>query len=210
MTTPTQLELACEDITHHLKTLYGLKVEDKETSDIMGAISRGMDMAGFLGGLALPSSETFMHDFATTLGTTIYLPKSIREDPFIKLWVMTHETQHVLQYLESGATLAWLYLTKSMDRAQYESDAYSAGLAVQTWLTGTLPNTTNLESVLSTLQAGYHLRPMDALYARVALTSHIESILSGIRMTQAAREVLSFLELKYPTLKGSVVMGPRG
>jgi hypothetical protein len=178
-------------------------VVPKEDSDLMKAVASGLDMAKFFG-FNVPAHKNFMEDFATTIGSVSGLPKSIRDVPLHKIEVLAHESQHVLQYYESKIAFAWLYLTDSMDRAQYEVDAYATGLAVRTWLTGVPPRVEDVDGTLNTLVQGYHLRPDDVVYARPALLSHLESIKDGVRMTKSTRVSLEFLETRYPHLRGTV------
>ena len=197
------LVVVAEEVSKHLQGIFKFSVVDKEDSTLMKAAAAGMDAVKFLG-VNVPDSSVFMENYATTLGTLVALPKSIRDNPASKIEVVTHEAQHVLQFQESKVTFAWLYLTKATDRAQYESDAYAAGLAVRSWLTGVSPGDGELTWVVAALVRGYHLRAEDASYAETALKSHVASIRDGIYMTKAARTTIAFLEEKYPELKGTV------
>lgn len=198
-----ELTTAAELFSNHLQSDFRFTVEDKETSALMKAVVTGLDIARFFG-TGVPDHTAFMQSYATTIGTTVCLPLSIRSNPQIKIEVIAHEAQHVLQFLEAKMAFPWLYLTHPADRAQYEADAYATGLAVRAWLSGDDPSASDLEFVLHNLTVGYHLRPDDITYARKAILSHIESIKSGVLMTRSARVTIAWFEANYPHLKGAV------
>lgn len=197
------LVVVAQSLSAHLQSEFGFTVEDKESSLLMKGVVTGLDIAHFFGA-KVPDHKAFMERYATTIGKVVGLPKPIRDNPLSKMEVVAHEAQHVLQYLESKITFAWLYLKNPADRAQYEADAYATGIAVRCWLTGQEPSDTDLDFVLRSLVEGYHLRDEDITYARVPILSHFESIRSGIYMTRSARVAIAFLEANYPSVKGTV------
>jgi hypothetical protein len=198
----TDLAIVAKKLQEHLSVEYGSTVENKEDSTLMKAVSFGMDIgSNFSSGL--PGGADFMTRFATTLAKTIYLPKSIRENPLSLCEVVTHENEHVLQFIDTNVEFAWFYLTDSVARAQFEADAYASGIAVRSWLTGQAP-TDSIPWVLDTLVQSYHLKPEDKPYAETALKSHMASIGAGLYMTRSARSAIDFLTKNYPDLKGAV------
>lgn len=198
----TDLAIVAKKLQEHLSVEYGSTVENKEDSTLMRAVSFGMDIgSNFSSGL--PGGADFMTRFATTLAKTIYLPKSIRENPLSLCEVVTHENEHVLQFIDTNVEFAWFYLTDSVARAQFEADAYASGIAVRSWLTGHAP-TDSIPWVLDTLVQSYHLKPEDKPYAETALKSHMASIGAGLYMTRSARSAIEFLTKNFPDLKGSV------
>ena len=198
----SDLATAAQALQAHLTAQFGFTVHDKETSTLMKAISFGMDVgSAFSSGL--PKGDDFMTRFATTVGTEVFLPKSIRENPLSVLEVVTHEAQHVVQFNATNIEFAWFYLTDPVARAQFEADAYASGIAVRCWLTGQ-PPTESIPWVLDTLVKSYHLKAEDRVYAETALKSHMASLSAGVVTTSAAATALDFLNLKYPGLKGSV------
>jgi hypothetical protein len=198
----SDLATAAQALQAHLTAQFGFTVHDKETSTLMKAISFGMDVgSAFSSGL--PKGDDFMTRFATTVGTEVFLPKSIRDNPLSVLEVVTHEAQHVVQFNATNVEFAWFYLTDPVARAQFEADAYASGIAVRGWLTGQ-PPTESIPWVLDTLVKSYHLKAEDRVYAETALKSHMASLSAGVVTTRAAATALDFLNLKYPHLKGSV------
>lgn len=198
----TDLAVVADELQAHLIKEFTFTVEDKETSDLMKGVATGLDMARkFTAGL--PNSEDFMALFATTIGRRVFLPKVIRDNPKSKCEVVTHECEHVFQYAETGLEFCWFYLKDSVARAQFEADAYAAGIAVHCWLTGQTP-ASNIAWVVQNLVNSYHLLPEDAAYAEMAIKSHMASLASGIIMSKSARSAIAFLQAKYPGLKGTV------
>lgn len=198
----TDLAIVAQALQAHLTAWFGSTVEPKEESALMKAVSFGMDLgSNFSSGL--PAGSDFMTRYATTIAKTIYLPKSIRENPLSLCEVVTHESEHVLQFDDTNVEFAWFYLTDSTARAQFEADAYASGIAVRCWLTGATP-TESIPWVLDSLVKGYHLKAEDKAYAETALKSHMASLSSGIVMTRSARTAIAFLDKNYPGLKGSL------
>lgn len=198
----SDLAIAAQALQAHLTSRFGSTVEPKEDSTIMKAMSFGMDIgSNFSSGL--PGGADFMTRFATTVAKTIYLPKSIRENPLSLCEVVTHEIEHVLQFEDTGVEFAWFYLTDATARAQFEADAYASGIAVRIWLTGAMP-AESIPWVLDSLVKSYHLKVEDKVYAEAALKSHMASLSSGLYMTRSARTAIAFLDKNYPGLKGSV------
>lgn len=198
----TPLATVSQELQSHLSVEYGSTILPKEDSTYMKAVSVGLDLASnFSGGL--PGGSDFMTRFATTLAKTIYLPKSIRDNPLSLCEVVTHESEHVLQFVDTNVEFAWFYLTDSVARAQFEADAYASGIAVRCWLTGESP-WVNLSRLLDNLVQSYHLKSEDRVFAETSLKSHLESVESGIYLTRSARCAIEFLNSRYPELKGTV------
>jgi len=189
-------------LVEHLRTQIGFTIMNKEDSPIMKAVALGMDLARNFS-QTVPTGDSFMRDYATTLGTVICLPASIRNDPRSLIQVVVHEAQHVLQFGDTGVEFAWFYLADPAARSQFEADAYAAGIAVDGWLTGE-PVEQLIPTIIDIMISGYHIRAEDAVYAEAALKSLMTSISAGVVTTRSARMAIAFLEDKYPTLKGAV------
>lgn len=197
------LKTVAVEFQNYMTGQIGFVVTAKETSDIMRAVATGMDLATHVTS-GIPAGNDFMEKYATTLGKEVYIPKSIRDNPLSMIDVLTHEGEHVLQYKATGVEFVWFYGTDQAARAQFEADAYAAGTATRTWLTGKVPSNT-LSWILDALVRGYHLRPEDRKYAETALKSHFASLNSGIYgMTTSGRMAVKFFESKYPQLKGTI------
>lgn len=198
-----ELVQAAEALSVYLQKELEFTVVDKEDSAIMKAVVTGLDIARFFGA-TVPDHKAFMENYATTIGTVVGLPKSMRENPRVKIEVVPHEGQHTIQFNEQKVAFPWLFLKHPADRAQFEADAYAASLSMRWWLTGHLPSVEEINGVIQSLVAGYHLRVEDISYARVAIMSHVESIRDGIHMTKAARLAIAFMDANYPHLKGTL------
>ena len=199
---PIDLAKVAKGLMDHLIATFKFEIHDKESSDLMKAIATGMDLAKTFSN-TLPSSKDFMERFATTAGEDVFLPKVIRENPVALMEVGTHECQHTLQFKDTNVQFAWFYLTDNSARAQFEADAYAAGIIVRSWLTGE-PAAANLDWAVQSLISSYHLRPEDASYAKVSMKALFASWESGIIMVRSAREAIKWLEANYPQLKGAV------
>lgn len=193
------LNKIAQSFSAHMCAKFGAHVHPKESSLEMKAVALGMDIGRVFGATGLATGKDFMRDFTTTLGKNIYMPASHRTDPLTFMQVLTHECQHVIQFNESGVEFAWLYLKEPEARVKYEADAYAAGLAITQWLTGDLPPD-SVEHTVSTLVAGYSLRPEDAKLAEGMLKSHMASLKNGVVMAQSAREAIEYLKDNNPSL----------
>ena len=202
MTDTALLTQASEGLVAHLKSQINFTISNKEDSPIMKAIALGMDLARNFSS-SLPTGESFMRDYATTLATEICLPKLVRDNPYYMIEVVTHEAQHVLQFQDTGVEFAWYYLAENATRAQFEADAYASGTAVGSWLTGRPPEE-SIPSILEYLISGYHLKAEDTIYAEAALKSHIASMSAGVLTTRTARMSIGYLEQNFPQLKGTI------
>lgn len=199
-----RLTSASIGLTAHLQAAYGFTVEPKEDSTLMKAVAYGMAAVGWLGIGGVPDTSDFLTRYATTITTTMYLPKTFRDSPATLLEVVPHECCHVRQNHAHTVLFPWLYLENPSYRVQYETDAYATGLAVRCWLTGRKPDEAEVDAVVAGLVKGYHLRAQDAAQARASMLSHMESIRDGIYNTEVARKAIAYLEANYPDLKGSL------
>lgn len=197
----TDLKTVAEDFSVFMCATFGASIHPKEDAFEMKAIAWGMDLGRGFGVGGLASGSDFMTRYTTTIGTAIYMPKPVRENPIEFISTLTHECQHVLQFKESGIEFAWLYLAEAEARVKYEADAYAAGLALFQWLSGVLPSGA-IEGVVASLVNGYHLRPADAELAEDMLKSHFASLKNGVVMSRSAREAIKFLSANYPELHG--------
>lgn len=183
---------------------FNTKIEPKETSEIMKATALGMDLARMFGVGGLASGEDFLTRFTTTLGGTIYMPPKVREDPFQFMEVLTHECQHVAQFHKRGFDFSWLYLTEPEVRVKEEADAYAGGISVTAWLLEGFDPNWYTDSVAESLVNSYHVAPQDADLAKQVLKSHFVSVKHGVRMSEAARVAVEWLQAHYPQLKGTL------
>lgn len=81
---------------------HGIQIVVKEDSWLMAAINK---IIGFF-------NDSFMDSFVTTIGDTVYAPKSVLEDDEAVWGTLPHETMHGLQFKRMtlfGAALVYLF-----------------------------------------------------------------------------------------------------
>lgn len=201
----TDMKQVASEFAAYMTGKFGSKIAPKETSDIMKAVAFGFDAAKFFGTGGLASGQDFLNDYTTTLGDTIYMPASVRDgDPIQFIEILTHETQHVIQYKANQVEFVWLYASEAEARVKYETDAYGSGLAILGWLSAGFDYNQAPAGVVASLIAGYHLQQQDADLATKALQSHVVSLKNGIVMSQSGREAIAWFEQHYPSLKGNI------
>jgi hypothetical protein len=106
------------------------KIEMKSNSNLMKTINI------FLQVITLGSMKSFMNDFITTIGTTVYVPETWDgQRPVDKLEVLRHERVHMYQAKSHGRILfSLLYvlfplpLGFSYFRMKFEQEAYEESL----------------------------------------------------------------------------------
>jgi hypothetical protein len=198
----TDLAVVAHELQEHLTAKTGTVFLPKESSKEMKLIATGMDLGGlFIDGI--PAGKVFMEDFATTLMKDACIPLSIRNNPLALIEVSTHESEHGLQWDDTGVEFAWFYLTDPVACAQFETDGYASGISTRCWLTGQGP-AESIPWVLDNLVKSYRLKLVSRPYAETALKSHFASVSSGIYMTRSGKIATDFLQEKYPWLKGTI------
>lgn len=144
-----------------------------------------------------PTSSDFLNNFATTIGSEIFVPESILAGDGKRLIaLLAHECEHVVQFKKHGFIMPWWYLTESEERAGYEANAYGAGQDVLHEMGWPMP--AKVEDVGPSLATSYHLQPEDVSLATDMLRSHLASIGRHVHTTDAAKFVLSQIELYAP------------
>jgi len=193
--------------TTYMGRLFGATIIHKDQSFAMQWLGAGFDLVRrFKPGL--PSGDEFLARFATTIGTLIYLPPNLTPDQEIE--VVTHECQHVEQFLHGGASTGlsggpgmwWLYLRETEALVRYEAEAYRAGLEVTVARFGVLQS---LESLVFPLEGNYGIedeghKTLAKDLLEIAATSIIKT---GRPSTKAGQAAVDYLRRTYPHLLAS-------
>lgn len=152
-------------------------------------------------GQNVPSADEFLNNFATTVGTLIYLPNGWSPDDQIE--VLAHEFQHVKQFTDShgfdtkglglpGGLAMWgLYITSDEARARYEVEAYRVGLEVHYYRTGQIPT---LDQLAAPLRNSYAISPEQAAFAQDLLETATTSVTAGLVSTDVGRVTIDWLK----------------
>lgn len=187
----------------HMCTRFKAPLIHKQGAFGMDWVAKGFDLARALGRTNLPSGNDFLNNTATTIGTFIYLPDGW--DPDTQIEVVTHECQHVHQfvsnnylYLPGGLGMWWLYVTEPEARVQVEADATHAQMEVRYWRTREIPPT--LEDLVHPLESGYDLEPRFVDFGKHLLEAKATSVSSGQLNTAAGREAVKWLRENAPEL----------
>jgi len=190
--------------TTYMARLFGATIIRKDQSWAMEWIAFGFDMVRkFKPGL--PTGQMFLEQFATTIGTLIYLPANLTPDQEIE--VVAHECQHVEQFVHGGAATGlaggpamwWLYLRESEALVRYEAEAYRTSLEMQLARFGLLPS---LESLVFPLEGNYGIedeghKQLAKDLLEIGATSVVKT---GRPSTKAGQAAVEFLRRTYPHL----------
>lgn len=125
----------------HFEKKYDLTVVKKNKSCLMRLV------AWFLSTFDILERARFMKNFATTIGTFIYIPFNVGE--YLPRWplqsqiaIIVHELKHTLQYRETSKgrigdlLFFWRYLRYATRRANFEIEAYALNMELYHWATG--------------------------------------------------------------------------
>ena len=120
-------------LVKYLQNVYGSQIVSKDDSEFMEGISHSLDLMGIM------DKDTFLDRYTTTIGDTIYTPPRVSTEytPFSKVRLMVHEHVHVFQYLGGGVTKFCIpYLVSKAERANFEAEAFGAGMEIEHALLG--------------------------------------------------------------------------
>lgn len=141
------------------------RVLDKTHAVEMQIVANVLDTVRIATGGALPDAQTFMKDYATTIGPLVYLPEGW--DPRTMIDVATHEFEHVNQFWRGefggsggfggGASFAYLYLMDEEVRVRAEQRAMRAQWEVRRAVFGEDLPPPNVFATI--LEQGYALSP---------------------------------------------------
>lgn len=216
----------------------GAEVVDKDTSPTHQLAARAFDAARTGHGavrelaslisldvpkLGLPTGAEYLENFATTIGTTIALPRSTRtpEKALTRILLLPHEGTHVDQH-NRGVNAGWwpkavshsvLYAASIAasiaggDGAEYlghvEADAYAVTEAIRGWLGG---GRRSIADIVDSLRRHYALVGVGVDVAENNLLSHYATMDDGgIPNVRVCRLSIDWLETHAPDLKGKAI-----
>jgi len=196
MTTPFLTAPEVRSFAQHMAQHFGATLKPKATALEMRAA------AAFVGLFASIEPDAFLSRWATTLGSTIYLPfaPGDSEDPE-RLWgqvlTITHECVHVEQHRREGLDYEWTYATQPARRALWEAEAYRTASALWFWRHGWVLDPAEVLAPLASYGLRLHDRAVAERYLRLSLTS----IRKGLVLDEASRQAISWLEKNVPGLR---------
>lgn len=212
----------------------GAEVVDKDTSPVHQLAARAFDAARTGHGavrelgsllsldvpkLGLPTGAEYLENFATTIGTTIALPRSTRkpEEAMTRILLLPHEGTHVDQH-NRGVNAGWwpkkvshsvLYLASIAggDGAEHlghvEADAYAVTEAIRGWLGG---GRRPIADIVDSLRRHYALAGVGTDVAENNLLSHYATMDDGgIPNVRVCRMSIDWLETHAADLKGKAL-----
>lgn len=129
--------------------------------------------AMFLGLANIAHPVDFMSRYATTLGSTIYLPYRPGICPAGSTWSAwkqilnaAHEFMHVLQWRGGKIEYLWDYTTSTQRRAMIECECYATAYEVCAWAKVAAPSPYSIAAKL----ADYACKPENVVEAEARLT----------------------------------------
>lgn len=137
-----------QGVGKYLCKKYDAKIADKSDAVSMQMVAFTLEVMG------IQRADRFMENYATTVGTIIYLPfrlgSTAAGDPPLnkQVEVLFHEFHHVRQYQKEGRKFFARYLTSSSKRTWYEARALHVSMESQWFLAGRLENTDKMADKL--------------------------------------------------------------
>lgn len=136
----------------------------------------------------VPDGDAFLHNYATTIGPLVYLPKNVTG--LDKLLVLTHEFEHVEQFWRLGVQFGIDYLGSQAWRSVFEMDAETAMWEVTFYLTGTIPPRETLSRLI---EHGYASGTLGVHLAQTVAEGRIAAVAAGTVTTTAGRNMIEEL-----------------
>jgi hypothetical protein len=157
-----------------------------------------MQAAGWaLNTMGIMDASTFLRDYTTTIGKTIYVPFEIgvprSEDDLWQNQVVTcvHEHMHVIQFTRDGK---WVfcsrYLLSKAARALYEAEAYRCDMEMAYWRSAVMPSPKELAQNLT----HYGCSPLDIEVAEKYLMASAQTIQHGGIISEPSKEAIRWLQ----------------
>ena len=191
--TATQVQALWAYMTQH----FGSSVINKANAVEMKVVS------ALLGQLGILDQTEFLTNYATTIGTRIYLPFTPGTpitgwDLWEQIVVCAHEHQHVYQAQTLGlATYGARYLFSSSTRADYEAEAYRSAFELGWWHARSMPDPEAIAELLS----GYSVSPTDIEVTAATLRESADSIREGAIVNHATEVAIGWLNAHAPALR---------
>ena len=181
----------------YFQKIYGTRVVQKATAREMKAIAWFLDLIGVM------DHKSFLSNYTTTIGKTIYTPYKIgKPNDGWTNWgqcvTCIHEHVHVDQYNRHGRFKFFTrYLLSSAKRAMYEAEAYRSNMELHFWRHGRLPDIKKLAGKLES----YGCAKIDIKVAEKLLASSAMAVKRGAVINRASKFGIRWLERNAPALK---------
>lgn len=174
----------------HLQEHYGTDVMPKADSAVLKAAASALGLVGVM------ERKVFLERYATTLGSTIYMPYE-PGDPLrnavSQIRLAVHEHQHVVQGRRDTLCEA-RYLASKTSRATYEAEAWGAELEVAYWLLGDQLDLLAEADRLSAKVVNYGCGKEQVAHVRALLGLRIELLgAHGLVESDAAKVAIRFM-----------------
>jgi hypothetical protein len=176
---------------------FGCSVINKSNAAEMKIVAAVLSQLGIL------NADDFLKNYATTIGTRIYLPFEIGVPTggwnlWMQVIIAAHECQHIYRSQQMGMlTYGARYLTSSSQRTLFETEAYRASLEMEWWRSHTMPDPAQVAEHLR----GYGVSDADVQVATTALRMAASTIKRGGVINQASSVAIAWLEQHAPGLK---------
>jgi len=180
----------------HMSAWYGSKVKSKASATEMQLIAQALGIMGIV------DEDSFMNDFTTTIGKTIYAPFEVGvPSDGHTLWsqieIGAHEHQHVIQVRDIGVKFAVRYLTDPTWRSVYEGEAYRVSMSLHFWRYGEVPS---VEGYVHSMKS-YGVSEENLDFFRSFLTMSTHTIEQGGLVDEATKTAVAWLNDNAPSLK---------
>jgi len=175
-------------------------VREKQDAIEMRAIGTVFGVMALLG-VNVPSDETFLRRFWTTLGPVVYAP--IGHSQLDLNWrVIFHEVGHVVQFWRDPVSFVVRYCT-SRGRAELEAEAERGAIEGEWLLLGTLPPSLD---ALAITRHGYAQDTSHVALTQDLLETAVVSVSHGVISTDVGLAVLAWMKAQAPDcIVGKVV-----
>jgi hypothetical protein len=192
---PTPQDVA--DFWDYMCARHGVKVIDKNDSELMAQVSELLNLMGIL------NKHEFLKHYTTTVILRpyrgIYIPFTIgvpNED--YDLWpqmrICVHEIDHIIQAdLAGDLGFGWYYLTNSAARAHYEAGGLRADMEMEWRYQGRLLD----PSGMATKVLHYNCSQLECETTETELRQCIPIIKSDALIEPASREAVIWLDERY-------------
>jgi hypothetical protein len=171
-------DLTSEDVKAFALALaarYGASIQQKLNNPVMETVGSLLQDMGVL------QKQSFMSDYCTTLGRTIYanFRVGVEDTDGVSLpdqvAVLCHEATHVEQFDRGAFTFTWLYITNTEQRAVLEAEAYVQQSLFEWLYAEQMSSPSDVEHWM----ASYGVPPQDAKLAKQLVESAQAAVVAG-------------------------------
>lgn len=193
--TRVMLSEASKDLWTYMPSIYHAHVVDKDSALEMQVVGWFLQTIGVL------DKDKFLKEFATTIGTSIYIPFTVGEGDENELWhqirTCVHEHQHIEQLNSMGYVRFVSQYANSDGRAKLEAEAYRTNMEIEWWRFHRLLNVQATAARLT----NYALGPSQISFVEKYLVAAQGIVKSGGVVSAASKKAIQRLNMKFPALK---------